>query len=124
TDLMASGPDKLKNIELLFRNWSLGYQYTKQFTQMGCTADLITKLSIEQITDIGLKYLMCSISPVTLSIKNYAVTEVTANMNGYKAIDVCIQKVRELYANRPFVVPSQRVEAKINQSYAVSQTLK
>ncbi|KAA6355334.1 MAG: hypothetical protein EZS28_049139, partial [Streblomastix strix] len=35
TDLMASGPDKLKNIDLLFRNWSLGYQYTKQFTQMG-----------------------------------------------------------------------------------------
>ncbi|KAA6309703.1 MAG: hypothetical protein EZS28_056453, partial [Streblomastix strix] len=44
TDLMASGPDKLKNIDLLFRNWSLGYQYTKQFTQMGCTADLITKI--------------------------------------------------------------------------------
>ncbi|KAA6366089.1 MAG: hypothetical protein EZS28_038384 [Streblomastix strix] len=51
TDLMASGPDKLKNIDLLFRNWSLRYQYTKQFTQMGCTADLITKISIEQITD-------------------------------------------------------------------------
>ncbi|KAA6354316.1 MAG: hypothetical protein EZS28_050157 [Streblomastix strix] len=53
TDLMASGPDKLKNIDRLFRNWCLGYQYTKQFTQMGCTADLITKISIEQITDSG-----------------------------------------------------------------------
>ncbi|KAA6366189.1 MAG: hypothetical protein EZS28_038285 [Streblomastix strix] len=87
TDLMASEPDKLKNIDLLFRNWSLRYQYAKQFTQMGCTADLITKINIEQITDNGLKNLMCSISLVTLSIKNYVVTEVTANMSGSKATD-------------------------------------
>ncbi|KAA6390885.1 MAG: hypothetical protein EZS28_013587 [Streblomastix strix] len=111
TDLVASGPDKLKSIDLLFRNWSLGYQYTKQFTQMGCTADLITKISIEQITDSELKNLMCSINPVTLSIKNYVVTEVTANMSAYKATDDCLQRVREFYTNRPFVVPSQRVEA-------------
>ncbi|KAA6391916.1 MAG: hypothetical protein EZS28_012557 [Streblomastix strix] len=111
TDLMASGPDKLKNIDLLFRNWSLGYRYTKQFTQMGCTADLITKINIEQITDSGLKNLMYSFSPVTLSIKNYVVTEVTANMSGYKATDDCLQRVREFYANRPFVVLSQRVDA-------------
>ncbi|KAA6390667.1 MAG: hypothetical protein EZS28_013809 [Streblomastix strix] len=111
TDLMASGPDKLQNIDLLFRNWSLGYQYTKQFTQMGCTADLITKISIEQVTDSGLKNLMFSISPVTLSIKNYVVTEVTANMSGYKATGDSLQRVREFYANRPFVVTSQRVEA-------------
>ncbi|KAA6396123.1 MAG: hypothetical protein EZS28_008354 [Streblomastix strix] len=111
TDLMASGPDKLKNIDLLFRNWSLGYQYTKQFTQMGCTADLITKISIEQITDSELKNLMCSINPVTLSIKNYIVTEITANMSEYKATVDCLQRVRDFYANRPFVVPSQRVEA-------------
>ncbi|KAA6360246.1 MAG: hypothetical protein EZS28_044228 [Streblomastix strix] len=110
TDLMANGPDKLKNIDLLFRNWSLGYQYTKQFTQMGSTADLITKISIEQIADSGLKNLICSISLVTLSIKNYVVTEVTANMSVYKATDDCLQRVREFYANRPFV-PSQRVEA-------------
>ncbi|KAA6354863.1 MAG: hypothetical protein EZS28_049610, partial [Streblomastix strix] len=111
TDLMASGPDKLRNIDLLFRNWSLGYQNTKQFTQMGCTADLITKISIEQITDSGLKNLMCSINTVTLSIKNYVVTEVTANMSGCKATDDSLQRVRDFYANRPFVVPSQRVEA-------------
>ncbi|KAA6386150.1 MAG: hypothetical protein EZS28_018322 [Streblomastix strix] len=111
TDLMASGPDKLKNIDLLFRNWSLGYQYTKQFTQIGCTADLITKISIEQITDSGLNNLTCSISLVTLSIKNYVVTEATANMSGYKATDDCLQRIREFYANRPFVVPSQRIEA-------------
>ncbi|KAA6391058.1 MAG: hypothetical protein EZS28_013415 [Streblomastix strix] len=111
TDLMASGPDKLKNIDLLFRNWSLKYQYTKQFTQIGCTADLITKISIEQITDSGLKNLMCIISPVTLSIKNYVVTEVTANMGVCKETDDSLQGVREFYANRPFVVPSQSVEA-------------
>ncbi|KAA6387362.1 MAG: hypothetical protein EZS28_017112 [Streblomastix strix] len=111
TDLMASGPDKLKNIDLHFKNQYRGYQYTKQFTQMGCTADLIIKISIEQITDSGLKNLMYSISPVTLSIKNYVVTEVTANMSGYKATDDCLQRVHEFYANRPFVVPSRRVEA-------------
>ncbi|KAA6370081.1 MAG: hypothetical protein EZS28_034393 [Streblomastix strix] len=75
------------------------------------TADLITKISIEQITDSGLKNLMSSITPVTLSIKNYVVTEVTANLSGYKATDDCPQRVREFYANRPFVVPSQRVRA-------------
>ncbi|KAA6393527.1 MAG: hypothetical protein EZS28_010947 [Streblomastix strix] len=78
---------------------------------MGCTADLITKISIEQITDSGLKNQMCSISQVTLSIKDYVVTEVTANMSGYKATDDCFQRVREFYANRPFVIPSLRVEA-------------
>ncbi|KAA6391404.1 MAG: hypothetical protein EZS28_013065 [Streblomastix strix] len=57
TDLMASGPDKLKNIDLLFRNW------------------------------------------------------MTANMSGYKATDDCLQRVREFYANRPFVIPAQRVKA-------------
>ncbi|KAA6377807.1 MAG: hypothetical protein EZS28_026666 [Streblomastix strix] len=111
TDLKANGPDKLKNIDLLFRYWSLGYQYTKKFTQIGCTADLITKINIEQITDSGLKNLMYSITPVTLSIKNYVVTEVTANMSGYKATDDFLQRVREFYANSPYVVPSQRVEA-------------
>ncbi|KAA6404391.1 MAG: hypothetical protein EZS28_000078 [Streblomastix strix] len=111
TDLMANGPDKLKIIDLLFRNWSLGYQYTKQFSQMGCTADLITKISLEQITDSGLKNLICSISPLTLLIKNFVVTEVTANMSGYKAIDDCLQGVRDFFENRPFVVPAQRVEA-------------
>ncbi|KAA6398321.1 MAG: hypothetical protein EZS28_006151 [Streblomastix strix] len=111
TDLMASGPDKLKSTDLLFRNWSLRYQYTKQFTEMRCTADLITTISMEQLTDRGQKNLICNISRQTLSIKNYVVTEVTANMSRYKAKDDCLQRVREFYANRPFVVPSQRVEA-------------
>ncbi|KAA6390606.1 MAG: hypothetical protein EZS28_013868 [Streblomastix strix] len=67
-DLMAGELNKLKNIDLLFRNW-------------------------------------------TLSIKNYAVTGVTANMSGYKATDDYLQRVREFFANRRFVVSAQRVEA-------------
>ncbi|KAA6387204.1 MAG: hypothetical protein EZS28_017270 [Streblomastix strix] len=122
TDLMAGEPEKLKNIDLLFRNWSLVYQYTKLFTQMGCTADLITKIRIEQITDSGLKNLSCSVSPVTLSIKNYVITEVTANMSGYKATEDCLQRVREFYANRPFVIPSQRVDAWSFQADARANT--
>ncbi|KAA6360966.1 MAG: hypothetical protein EZS28_043507, partial [Streblomastix strix] len=119
TDLKANGPNKLKNIDLLFGNWSLGYQYTKQFTQMGCITDLITKISIESITESGLKNLMCSITPVTLSIKNYVVTEVTANLSGYKATDDCLQRVRDFFANRPFVVSTQKVKA---QQFPTSAT--
>ncbi|KAA6366180.1 MAG: hypothetical protein EZS28_038293 [Streblomastix strix] len=111
TALLANRTDKLKNIDLLLRNWSLGQQNTKQFTQMGRTTDLITKISIEQVTDRRLKNLMYSISSVILPIKNYSITEETDNMSGYEAIDDCLQRVREFYANRPFVVPSQRVEA-------------
>ncbi|KAA6389568.1 MAG: hypothetical protein EZS28_014904 [Streblomastix strix] len=89
TDLKAIGPDKLKNIDLIFYSWSLGYQYTKKLVE---------------------EFDVCN-TPVTLSIKNYIVTEVTANMSGYKATDECLQRVREFYANKSFVVPSQRVEA-------------
>ncbi|KAA6360829.1 MAG: hypothetical protein EZS28_043644, partial [Streblomastix strix] len=120
TDLMASGPDKLKNIEILFRNWNLRYQYTKYFSQMGRTADFITKLSIKQITDSGLKNLICNIAPVILSIKNYVVTEVTANMSEYKATDDSLQKIHEFFANGPFVVPLQIVEA---WSFPTSDTI-
>ncbi|KAA6395386.1 MAG: hypothetical protein EZS28_009088 [Streblomastix strix] len=112
TDLMASGPEKLKNVDLFFINWSLRYQYTKQFTQMGCTANLITKISIEQITNSGLKNLMGSINPVTLSKKNYVVTDVATNINAYKSTDDCLQRVRDFHQNRQYVVHSQRVEAR------------
>ncbi|KAA6378497.1 MAG: hypothetical protein EZS28_025974 [Streblomastix strix] len=94
TDLIASGPDKLKNIDLLFRDWT----------------DLITTTNFEQITNSRLKNLMCSISPVILTIKNYVVIELTANMSGYVATYDCQYRVRDFCANRPFVVPTQRVE--------------
>ncbi|KAA6345345.1 MAG: hypothetical protein EZS28_052169, partial [Streblomastix strix] len=41
-ELLSSGQDKLKDTDLFFRNWSLTFQYTNMFTQIGCTADLIT----------------------------------------------------------------------------------
>ncbi|KAA6372329.1 MAG: hypothetical protein EZS28_032146 [Streblomastix strix] len=108
--LQSSGKQKLMDIDLFFRNWSLSFQYTKQFTQLGCTADLITSIRTEQLTPSGLKNLVCDIAPVTVSIKNYVVTEVTANMAGYKATDACLAKVRDFFSTRAFVVPSQRVE--------------
>ncbi|KAA6363978.1 MAG: hypothetical protein EZS28_040495 [Streblomastix strix] len=36
--------------------------------------------------------------------------EVTANIAGYKATDACLNRVRQFYSQRPFVVPAQRVE--------------
>ncbi|KAA6362587.1 MAG: hypothetical protein EZS28_041886, partial [Streblomastix strix] len=61
-------------------------------------------------TQSGLKNLVCDIAPVTVSIKNYVVTEVTANMAGYKATDACLARVRDFFSTRAFVVPAQRVE--------------
>ncbi|KAA6397366.1 MAG: hypothetical protein EZS28_007111 [Streblomastix strix] len=109
-ELLSSGQQKLMDIDLFFRNWSLTFQYTKQFTQLGCTADLITSIRTEQLTQSGLKNLVCDIAPVTVSIKNYVVTEVTANMAGYKATEACLARVRDFFSTRAFVVPAQRVE--------------
>ncbi|KAA6355417.1 MAG: hypothetical protein EZS28_049056, partial [Streblomastix strix] len=109
-ELLGSSQQKLMDIDLMFRNWSLTFQYTKQFTQLGCTADLISGLHAEPLTESGLKNLICDIKPVTISIKNYVITEVTANMAGYKATDACLNRVRQFYSQRPFVVPAQRVE--------------
>ncbi|KAA6364706.1 MAG: hypothetical protein EZS28_039767, partial [Streblomastix strix] len=61
---------------------------------LGCTADLITGLHAEPLTESGLKNLICDIKPVTISIKNYVITDVTANMAGYKATDACLNRVR------------------------------
>ncbi|KAA6404178.1 MAG: hypothetical protein EZS28_000287 [Streblomastix strix] len=58
----------------------------------GCTAELITGLHAELLTDSGLKNL------------------VTANMARYKATDACLNRVRQFYSQRPFVVAAQRVE--------------
>ncbi|KAA6363200.1 MAG: hypothetical protein EZS28_041273, partial [Streblomastix strix] len=109
-ELLSSGQQKLMDIDLFFRNWSLTFQYTNQFTQLGCTADLITGIRAKQLTPSGLKNLVCDIAPVTISMMNYAVTEVTANMAGYKATDECLNRVRAFYSTRPFVVPAQKVE--------------
>ncbi|KAA6379341.1 MAG: hypothetical protein EZS28_025133 [Streblomastix strix] len=71
---------------------------------------MITGLHAEPLNESGLKNLVCDIKPVTMSIKNYVITEVTANMAGYKATDACLNRVRQFYCQRTFVVPAQRVE--------------
>ncbi|KAA6359027.1 MAG: hypothetical protein EZS28_045447, partial [Streblomastix strix] len=63
-ELLSSGQDKLKDIDLFFRNWSLTFQYTNMYTQIGCTADLITGIRAEELTPSGLKNLVCDIKPV------------------------------------------------------------
>ncbi|KAA6384901.1 MAG: hypothetical protein EZS28_019570 [Streblomastix strix] len=109
-ELLGSSQQKLMDIDLMFRNWSLTFQQTKQFTQLRFTADLITGLHAEPLTQSGLKNLICDFKPVTISLKNYVITEVTANIAGYKATDACLNRVRQFYGQRPFVVPAQRVE--------------
>ncbi|KAA6387364.1 MAG: hypothetical protein EZS28_017105, partial [Streblomastix strix] len=110
-ELLSSGQDKLKDIDLFFHNWSLTFQYTNMYTQIGCTADLITGVRAEELTPSGLKNLVCDVKPVTVSVRNYIITAVTANMSGYKASDTCLNRVRQFYSTRPFVVPAQRIES-------------
>ncbi|KAA6399559.1 MAG: hypothetical protein EZS28_004913 [Streblomastix strix] len=89
-ELLGSSQQKLMDVDLMFRNWSLTFQYTKQFILLRCTADLITGLHAEPLTESGLKNLVYDIKPVTISIKNYVITEATANMVHYKATDACL----------------------------------
>ncbi|KAA6391211.1 MAG: hypothetical protein EZS28_013263 [Streblomastix strix] len=111
-EILSSSLQKLMDIDLMIRNWSLKFQYTKQFTQFGFIADLITGLHTEPLTEPGMKNLVCDIEPVTMSIKNYVKIEVTANIAGYKATNACFNRVRQFYNQRPFVVPAQRTEIK------------
>ncbi|KAA6400043.1 MAG: hypothetical protein EZS28_004431 [Streblomastix strix] len=122
--LLSSGQDKLKDIDLFFRNWSLTFQYTNMYTQIGCTADLITGIRAEELTPSGLKNLVCDIKQVTVSIRNYIIEAVTANMCGYKASESCINRVRQFYSNRPFVVPAQRIESWVFPTAASSAVIK
>ncbi|KAA6386018.1 MAG: hypothetical protein EZS28_018456 [Streblomastix strix] len=119
-ELLGSSQQKLIDIDLMFRNWSLTFQYTKYFTQFRCTADLITGLHAEPLTEQGLKNLVRDIKSVTISIKNYIITEVTAYMAGYKATDACLNRARQFYNQRSFVVPVQHVKI---WSFPISATL-
>ncbi|KAA6357065.1 MAG: hypothetical protein EZS28_047408, partial [Streblomastix strix] len=110
-EIMSSGQDKLKDIDLFFRNWSLTFQYTNMYTQIGSTANLITGIRAEELTPSGLKNLVCDVKPVTVSIRKYIIIAVTANMSGYKASDACLNRDRQFYSTRPFVVPAQRIES-------------
>ncbi|KAA6404458.1 MAG: hypothetical protein EZS28_000009 [Streblomastix strix] len=92
----------------MFRNWSPIFQFTKQFTQLGSTADLIAGLHTEPLTESGLKNLVRDVRPVTTHIKNCVIIKVTANMASYKATDACLNRVRQFYSQRPFVVPAEK----------------
>ncbi|KAA6356160.1 MAG: hypothetical protein EZS28_048313, partial [Streblomastix strix] len=78
-ELLSSGQDRLKDIDLFFRNWSLTFQYTNMYTQVGCNADLVTGICAEELTSSGLKNLVCDIKPVTVSVRNQIIEAVTAN---------------------------------------------
>ncbi|KAA6402025.1 MAG: hypothetical protein EZS28_002455 [Streblomastix strix] len=123
-ELLSSGQDKLKDIDLFFRNWSLTFQYTNMYTQIGCTADLITGIRAEELTLSGLKNLVCDIKPVTVSVRNYIIEAVTANMCGYKASETFLNRVCQIYQSRPFVVPVQRIESWVFPSATSSAGIK
>ncbi|KAA6392982.1 MAG: hypothetical protein EZS28_011493 [Streblomastix strix] len=108
--LLRSGQDELKGIDLFFRNWSFTFQYINMFTKIRCTADLITGIRAEELTPSGLKNLVCDIKSVTISVRNYFITVAVANMCGYKASQECLNRVRQFYSSRPFVVPAQCIE--------------
>ncbi|KAA6384205.1 MAG: hypothetical protein EZS28_020272, partial [Streblomastix strix] len=123
-ELLSSDQDNIKDIDLFFRNWSLTFQYTNMYTQIGCTADLFTGLRAEELTPSGLKNLVCDIKSVTLSVRNYIIEAVTANMSGYKASETCLNRIRQFYQSRLFVVPAQRIESWVFQSAASSAGIK
>ncbi|KAA6378531.1 MAG: hypothetical protein EZS28_025943 [Streblomastix strix] len=110
-ELLSSGQDKFWIIDLFFRNWNLTFQYTNMFTQIGCTVDLITGIRAEELTPSGLMNLVCDIQPVTVSVRNYIITAITANISGYKASQECLNRVRQFQSTHPFVVPAQRIES-------------
>ncbi|KAA6382855.1 MAG: hypothetical protein EZS28_021618 [Streblomastix strix] len=98
------------DIDLKFKKWSLTFKNIKQFTQLRCIADLIIGLHAEPLTESGLKNQVCDIKSVTMSIKNYIITEVTAKVARYKATDACLNIVRQFYSQHLFVFLAQRVE--------------
>ncbi|KAA6390800.1 MAG: hypothetical protein EZS28_013675 [Streblomastix strix] len=112
-ELMSSSQDKLKDINLFFRNWSLTFQFTNMISQIGCTADLITGIRADELTPSGLKNLNCDFKPVTISIRNYVIESVIANLCGQKASDTCPNCIRQFYQNCPYVVPAQRIESQV-----------
>ncbi|KAA6398845.1 MAG: hypothetical protein EZS28_005623 [Streblomastix strix] len=93
-ELISTGQDKLNDIDLIFRNWSLPFEYTNIRTN-----------------SFRIKNLICEVRPVTVSVKNYIITAVTANTSGYKASYAYLNQVQQFYSTLPFVVPAQRIES-------------
>ncbi|KAA6377041.1 MAG: hypothetical protein EZS28_027433 [Streblomastix strix] len=48
--LLSSGQDKLKDIDLFFRNLGLTFQYINMYTQIGCAADFVSGIRAEELT--------------------------------------------------------------------------
>ncbi|KAA6378088.1 MAG: hypothetical protein EZS28_026385 [Streblomastix strix] len=109
-ELLRQDKDQLKEIDHFFRNWYLTFKYTNMFTQIGCSTDLITGICAEKLTLSVLKYLVCDIKPVIVSVRNNIVRALTANMSGYKASVAYLNRERNFYASCPFVVPALRIE--------------
>ncbi|KAA6363506.1 MAG: hypothetical protein EZS28_040967 [Streblomastix strix] len=95
-ELLGSSQQKVMDSDLMLRNWSLTFCYTKQFTQFGCTAGYITGLHAEPLTESGLKNLLCDIKPITISIKNYVIKEVTADVGCFGATAACLTRGLDL----------------------------
>ncbi|KAA6402641.1 MAG: hypothetical protein EZS28_001840, partial [Streblomastix strix] len=123
-ELLSSDQDKLNDVDLFFRNWSLTFQQTNLYTQIGCTTNLIAGKRSDALTSSGLKNLVCDIIPVTIFVRNYITVVVIANMCGYKASDACLNRVRQFYSTRPFVVPAQRIESWVFPSAVSSAGIK
>ncbi|KAA6395892.1 MAG: hypothetical protein EZS28_008580 [Streblomastix strix] len=123
-ELLSSVQDKLKDIDLFFRNWSHSFKYTNMYTQIRCTADLISRIRAEELTPSGLKNFVCDIKPVTVFVRNYIIEAVTANICGYKASETYLNRVRQFYQSRPFVIPAQRIESWVFPSAAPSAGIK
>ncbi|KAA6391609.1 MAG: hypothetical protein EZS28_012869 [Streblomastix strix] len=102
-ELLSSDQDQFKDIDLFFRNW---------------------RIRAEQLTPSGLKNLVCDIKPVTVSVRNQIIESVKANMCGYKASETCLNRIRQFYSTRPFVVPAQRIESWVFPSAASSTGIK
>ncbi|KAA6358580.1 MAG: hypothetical protein EZS28_045893 [Streblomastix strix] len=98
-ELLNPDKDKLKDNVLFFRNWSLKFQYTNIYIQIGCTADLITGIHAEDLTPSGIMNLVCDIKPVTVSVRNYFITTITANMSSQKLQKTYLSRVCQFCQN-------------------------
>ncbi|KAA6383526.1 MAG: hypothetical protein EZS28_020947 [Streblomastix strix] len=123
-ELLSSVQDKLKDIDIFFRNWSHSFKYTNMYIQIRCTADLVTRIRAEELTLSVLKNFVCDIKPVTVFVRNYIIEAVTANICGYKASETCFNRVRQFYQSRPFIIPAQRIESWVFPSAAPSAGIK
>ncbi|KAA6400385.1 MAG: hypothetical protein EZS28_004088 [Streblomastix strix] len=66
-EILGSGQQKLMDIDLMVRNWSLTFQYFKYFTQLRYTADMITGQHAELRNESGLQNILVKVWPFPTS---------------------------------------------------------